>query len=118
MLLTVIITPLENVTQLKQVQRRAARYVTNRYHDTSSVSNIIEHLQWRTLADRRSDARLVMLYKISHELIAIPKTDLRIPPFRFSRNMHSLSYQIPPTRLQLRQQSFFRELYETGTASP
>ena len=37
MLLTAIITPLENVTQLKQVQRRAARYVTNRYHNTSST---------------------------------------------------------------------------------
>jgi hypothetical protein len=55
----------ENIIQLEQGQRRAARYVTNRYHDTSSVSNMIEHLQWRTLADRRSDARLVMLYKIS-----------------------------------------------------
>ena len=36
-----------------------------------------------------------MLYKITHELVAIPKTDILIPPVRFSRNMHSLSYQIP-----------------------
>ena len=63
----------ENITQLKQVQRRAARYATNCYRDTSSVSNMIEHLNWRSLADRRSDARLVMLYKISHELVAILK---------------------------------------------
>ena len=97
----------ENITQLEQVQHRAARYVTNHYHNTSSVSNMIEHLNWRSLADRRSDARLVMLYKISHELVAIPKTDILIPPLKFSRNMHSLSYQMPPTRLQLRLQSFF-----------
>ena len=103
----------ENITQLEQVQRRAARYVTNRYHNTSSVSNMIEHLNWR-----RSDARLVMLYKISHELIAIPKTDIRIPPFRFSRNMHSLSYQIPPTRLQLRQQSFFPRTIRNWNSLP
>ena len=66
---------------------------------------MIEHLTWRSLADQRSDTRLIMLYKISHELVAIPKTDIFTPPFRFSQNMHSLSYQIPPTRLQLRQKA-------------
>jgi hypothetical protein len=30
---------MENITQLKQVQRRAARYVTNRYHNTSKKHN-------------------------------------------------------------------------------
>ena len=91
----------ENITQLEQVQRGAARYVTNRYHNTSSVRNIIEHLNWRRLADRRSDECLVMLYKILHELVAVPKTDILIPPFRLSQNMHSLSYQI---------QSYFRNM--------
>jgi hypothetical protein len=42
----------KKTTQLEQVQRRAARYVTNRYHNTSIVSSIIEHL------DRRTDARM------------------------------------------------------------
>ena len=51
----------ENITQLEQVQHRDARYVTNCYNNTSSVSNMIEHLNWRILAYRRSDARLVML---------------------------------------------------------
>jgi hypothetical protein len=97
----------ENITQLDQVQRRAARYVTNCYHNTSSVSNMLGHLNWQSRADRRSDAHLVMLYKISHELVAIPKTDILIPPVRFPRNMNSHSYQIPHTRLQLRLQSFF-----------
>ena len=64
----------KKTTQLEQVQRRAARYVTNRYHNTSIVSSIIEHLNWWSLADQRTDARLVMLYKILHELVAIPKT--------------------------------------------
>ena len=31
----------EDITQLEQVQSRAARYVTNRYHNTSSVSNML-----------------------------------------------------------------------------
>jgi hypothetical protein len=37
-----------------------------------------------------------MLYKITHELAAIPKTDILIPPVRFLRNMHSESL-IPNT---------------------
>jgi hypothetical protein len=64
---------------------------------TASISNMIGHLNWQSLADRRSDACLVLLYMISHELVAILKTDILVPSFRFFRNMHSLSYQIPPT---------------------
>ena len=75
----------ENITQLEQVQRRADRYVTNRHHNTSSVSNMIGHLNWQTLADRRTDARLVMLYKISHELVPNPK----------NRHTHTTSYITP-----------------------
>ena len=87
-----------DIIKIEQIQHRAARYVTNRFHNTSSVSNMIEHLNWRRLADRRTDARLVMLYKISHEQVAIPKTpktNRLIPPTRLTLNMHSLSYQIP-----------------------
>jgi hypothetical protein len=32
-------------SKLEQVQRRAARYVTNRYHNTSSVSAMLNHLR-------------------------------------------------------------------------
>jgi hypothetical protein len=82
---------------------------------------MIEHLNWRSLADRRSDARLVKLYKISHELVAIPKTDILIPPLIFSQNMHSLF--IPNTTNDQHAYTSdsnhsFRELYETGTATP
>ena len=59
---------------------------------------MIGHLNWRGLADQRTDTRLVMLYKITHELVAIPKTDILIPPVRLSRNMHSL---IPNTTHKL-----------------
>ena len=69
----------EDITQFEQVQRRTARYVTNCYHNTSSVSYMIGHLNWRSLADGRTDAHLVMLYKITHELVAISKTDILIP---------------------------------------
>jgi hypothetical protein len=38
----------------EQVQRRTARYVTNRYHNTSSVLAMLNHLQLPTLEHRRN----------------------------------------------------------------
>ena len=34
------------INKIEMVQRRAARYVTNRYRNTSSVTFMIEHLEW------------------------------------------------------------------------
>lgn len=59
------------VHQLEMVQRRAARWVTNRFHNTSSVTDMLHSLDWRTLEQRRVDARLCMLYKIRNHLVAI-----------------------------------------------
>ena len=59
------------VDQLEMVQRRAARWVTGRYHNTSSVSDILRSLGWRSLEQRRVDFRLPMLFKIRHHLVAI-----------------------------------------------
>jgi hypothetical protein len=47
------------------VQRRAARYVQNNYHNTSSVTSMIDTLGWPTLAEHRLKTRLIMLFKIT-----------------------------------------------------
>ena len=38
--------------QIEQIQRRAARYVSNRYHNTSSVTDMMSHLNWAPLEMR------------------------------------------------------------------
>ena len=40
----------ENVNKLEMVQRRAARYTYNRFHNTSTVSEMIGHLGWESSA--------------------------------------------------------------------
>jgi hypothetical protein len=40
-----------HVNKLEMVQRRAARYVQNNYHNTSSVTSMIDTLDWPTLAE-------------------------------------------------------------------
>jgi hypothetical protein len=92
--------------KIEMVQRRAARYVTNRKRNTSSVGNMLQHLKWRSLEDRRRDARLVMMFTICHDKVAVSKSDRLSPSLRHSRNMHSQSYQVPLCRTQQRKASF------------
>jgi hypothetical protein len=64
-----------NIRKLECVHRRAARFVLSSQHNRSSVTAIIQRLCWRSLEDKRRDARLTMLYKIDHELVTISSTD-------------------------------------------
>ena len=67
----------------------------------------MQRLKWRPLADRRKDARLVMLYKIDRELIVINKENRLIPPGRKTRQAHNRSFQIPSSRIDTKKMSFF-----------
>ena len=41
------------------------------------------------------DVRLVMMYTISHDKVAVSKSDRFPPPLRHSRNTHSQSHLVP-----------------------
>ncbi|KAK3095084.1 hypothetical protein FSP39_010107 [Pinctada imbricata] len=84
----------KDVDQLEGIQRRAARFVCNDYSRYSSVSKMMEKLKWRPLADRRRDLRLVLLYKIVHDLVAIPADSLFEYNTRSSRTQHSKSIKV------------------------
>jgi hypothetical protein len=49
----------DNINKLEMVQRQAARYVQNNYHNTSSVTSMIDTLGWQTLAECRLKTRLI-----------------------------------------------------------
>ena len=59
------------IKQIEKVQRRAARFTCNRYHNTSSVTDMLEDLDWPTLQVRRLKTRLIMFYNIIHFQVAI-----------------------------------------------
>jgi hypothetical protein len=50
---------------------KAARYVFNDYRDRSpgTVTNMIDTLQWDSLACRRTKASMMLLYKINGGLV-------------------------------------------------
>ena len=66
---------------LEMIQRRAARRVTNRHRNTSSVSDMFQTLGWRSREHRRATSRLCMLFQIYHCSIGIPH-DPYIPPIQ------------------------------------
>jgi len=49
---------------------------------------MLQDLKWQPIADRRRDQRLVLLYKISIGLVAIPADQHIQPNPRPSRNRH------------------------------
>ena len=57
-----------NIRKQEMVQRRAARLVTNIFHNTSSVTEILYHFQWDTLEARRCKLQLTMVYKIVNNI--------------------------------------------------
>ena len=98
---------IELTNQLEMVQRRAARFVTADYRRRHSVSLLLNQLQWQTLLQRRTHSKVTMLYRIHHQLVAIPAG----PPYIISSNTttrgHHLQLQQHHCRINSYQHSFF-----------
>ena len=73
---------LKDINKLEMIQKRSARYVTNRYHNTSSVEIMLQKLQWPTLEERRKKARLTLLYKVTNGEVKIDAGNILLPPDR------------------------------------
>ena len=76
--------------ELEMVYHRVLMFFTNRQRSTSSVGNMIHHWNWRSLNGRGTDARLVMMYKVANENVAITKHNRLNPPLRKSRNIYGV----------------------------
>ena len=70
----------QDIYKIESAQRRAARWATS----TSSVTEMLRNPGWRPLDQRRIDNRLVMMYKIAYDIVAIPLTEYLIPNRRES----------------------------------
>ena len=75
--------------KIEMVQRRAACYATNRYRNTSSVTDMLENLSLETLETRRTKSHLTMLFKIIHGLVDIPAADHLTPASTHTRALHT-----------------------------
>ncbi len=66
----------KDIRAVEALQRRAARFVKNDFGRYSSVTRMMTELQWTSLEARRREARLVLLYKGLHNLVAVPTDTL------------------------------------------
>ena len=71
------------------VQRRAARYATNRYHNTSSVTDMLQDLDWESLESRRVKIQLTLLFKVIQDLVDIPASAYLTPASTRTRANHT-----------------------------
>ena len=88
---------------------RSAHYVSGDYKQTSSVTAMLTKLQWSSLASRRLQNRLIMLYHICFDLVDIDwqqylcKSTSSTP-----KTWKTLfSTQVPKCTNQMDSQSFF-----------
>ena len=107
-----------NIKKMEMVQRRAARYTLHRYHNTSSVTAMLDHLNWTTLEQRRQQQRLSMYFKIHHQIVAVDKNKYLTPLNRTSRHTHKEAYQIPDSSKNYLANSFFCRTTREWNALP
>ena len=79
--------------KLEMGQRRAARYTTNRFGNTSSVTSMLQHLQWESLESRRAKIQLTLFFKVVNDLIDIPAADYLTPAMSRTRSSHRKKYR-------------------------
>ena len=97
----------EYIQKAEMVQRRAARYITNGYHSTSSMTGMLDHLEWESLETRRTKNQLIMFFKILHGLVDIPAETYLTPASTWTRSYHSLKLRHIPTSSDYYKNSFY-----------
>ena len=85
----------------------AARFVTRRYHNTSSVTQMPYYLHWLTLEQRRAISILTMLYKITNNLVAIPASSYLTRWSHPTTRSHNLCYMPYSCNANTLKYSFF-----------
>ena len=52
----------KDIDKLEKIQRSAARFVTQNYRQTASVTSLIQNLGWTDLKTRRKNSKLVSMH--------------------------------------------------------
>jgi ribonucleases P/MRP protein subunit RPP40 len=80
--------------KVEMVQRRAARFVSNRWGYKDSVTDMLNNLKWTSLADRRKHARLSLLYKIHNKFLPINFNNMHLLNPN-TAHINNATYHIP-----------------------
>ena len=99
------------------VQRRTARYVTNRYRNMSSVTDMLEELNWDSLESRRTKIQLTLLYKIMNGMVDIPTSPYVTQASARTRSSHTMKLR-QISRTDAYKNSFFPRIIHFWNSLP
>ena len=88
------------------IQRKAARFVFNDHSRHSSVTDMLNRLNWQSLEKRRDDLTLLMFYKIINQHVDVPYNHILQKPFNFTRSGNRKFLHLP-SRIDSFKYSFF-----------
>ena len=97
----------QNIDKIERVQRRAARYVYNDNRNDSSVTDMLNRLNWKPQQERRLNIRLCLFYKTVNRLVVVPTENYLVSQLRPSRHYNSMAYTIFSPRHDYYKYSFF-----------
>ena len=98
-----------NTLKLETVQRRSARRIMQNYNRHASVTTMLQHLDLPTLQQRRRHSKIIMLYRIRHQLANVPTTNYITPATRNTQH-----YNLPYARTEVYKSSFFPSTIKLG----
>ena len=87
-----------------------SRFEKSDYQRRGSVTTMLESLNWVSLASRRAEAKLIMFYRITNNLVDVTTSALTAAPTRTRGNTHR--YLQSFTRIEAYKHSFFPSTME------
>ena len=108
----------KDIRKIEKIQRRAARFVLNKYKKTESVTKMLEQLKWQTLEQRRKKSRLCMLYKINNGQVQIEFERLKKARARSGRRGNSETFERVTCRTDYRNETFLPKTIRDWNALP
>ena len=93
--------------KIEMVLRRAARYATNCYQNTSSVTDMLQDLDWESLESRRVKIQLTLLIKVIQDLVDIPASTDLTPASTRTRANHTKKLRQIQSKSDAYKHSFF-----------
>ena len=90
----------KDIDRIEGLQRRDARFIYNYYLRSSSVTSMMESFKWTPLAERRREHRLILLFKIVNDLVAITMHDIITFNNRPRRNSNNRQIRQRPFNLK------------------
>ena len=108
------------INKLEKIQRAAARFVTQNYRQTASVTSLIQNLGWTEMKTRRKNSRLLCMVKILNELglVEIPINVRLIPADRRTRGGHNQAIKHIRANTTLGQNSFWHRTIPDWNSLP